>query len=296
MLCFSHVKPFDKKFGADYFASLPTTPAVYRIFNEKNELIYVGKAKNLRRRLGQYRNAKRRKKHHKMRKIVAEAATIKYELYPSDHEACLAEMRVIQELRPKWNLAGAFYFLYPMIGLAYDSRLLTLLYTTEPDKLDAATVAPLSMHGAYRSRHLSGNAFFALVELLRFVGHQNPGKKVGKHSYIYTFRQVDEAWQTDLDAFFRGDSGDLMEKLVLALVESAAARKKSKQIQGLIDDLNRFLRHEARLLARMRKTLSSNYPVAQRQRDLLLLEYRLQCSQAKAAKEQKKAGTQRAGA
>jgi excinuclease ABC subunit C len=268
------VKTFDKKFGACYFASLPTTPAVYRIYNEQDELIYVGKAKNLRRRLGQYRNAKRRKKHHKMRKIVGEAAKIEYDLFPSDHEACLAELRLIQERRPKWNLAGAFYFLYPLIGISYESRTLTLLYTTEPEKMGAQLLDSLSLHGAYRSRHLSGNAFFALVELFAFIGHQNPAKKIGKYSYLYSFRQVEEKWKADLDAFFRGDSGDLMENLIIALVESATARRKSGDIQDLINDLNRFLRHEARLLSRMTKALDIPYPVSQKQRDVMLLEYR----------------------
>ncbi|MGZ3711537.1 MAG: nucleotide excision repair endonuclease [Bdellovibrionota bacterium] len=269
------MKPFDKKFGADFFASLPTTPGIYRVYNDKEELIYVGKAKNLRRRLGQYRNAKRRKKHYKMRKIVAEAAVIKYELFPTDHEACLAELQVIQQQRPKWNREGAFYFLYPMIGISYDSRLLTLLYSTEPEKVGKEILAPLSLHGAYRSRHLSGNAFFALVELLAFVGHQNPAKKIGKYSYLYSFRQVDSHWQTHLDKFFRGDSDDLLETLILQLVESASARKNSKHIQELIKDLIRFYRHEARVIARVSKALKISYPIQQRERDVHLLKYRM---------------------
>lgn len=286
-------KAFDKKFGVSYFASLPTSPAVYRIYNESGELIYVGKAKNLRRRLGQYRNAKRRKKHHKMRKIVGEAVKIEYDLHPSDHEACLAELKMIQEKRPKWNLAGAFYFLYPLIGISYESRTLTLLYTTEPEKMGEDLLKTLSFHGAYRSRHLSGNAFFALVELLAFVGHQNPAKKIGKYSYLYSFRQVDEKWLKDLDAFFRGDSGELMENLILALVESATARKKSGDIQDLLNDLNRFLRHEAKLLARMTKTLNVSYPITQRQRDVMLLEYRE--AKLRAPKPAKRARAKAAG-
>lgn len=267
------MKVFDQKFGAGYFASLPTTPAVYRIFGARGELIYVGKAKNLRRRLGQYRNAKRRKKHAKMRKIVGEAATIEYDLYPSDHEACLAEIRCIQEMRPKFNLAGAFSFLYPMIGVAHDGRVLTLVYTTEPEKLDVPLRESLSLHGAYRSRHLSGNAFFALVELLAFVGHPNPAKKIGRYSYVYSFRQIDDQWRPHLENFLRGESADLLEHLILTLVERAGPRKKAAEIQDLFNDLKRFLRHEARLLARVRKALGQPYPIPQRERDLLLLKY-----------------------
>jgi predicted GIY-YIG superfamily endonuclease len=278
VLRLSYVKVFDQKFGATYFASLPTTPAVYKIYNGKGEIIYVGKAKNLRRRLGQYRNAKRRKKHAKMRKIVGEAASIQYELYPSDHAACLAEIKVIQEERPKFNRAGAFSFMYPLVGLAYEDRELTLLYTTEPEKMDPALTNRLSMHGAYRSRHLSGNAFFALVELLTYVGHQNKPKKIGKYSYLYSFRQIDPCWPADLESFFRGDSADLLENLILALVERSSTRRKAAEIQDLFNDLKRFLRFEAKGLARMRKALGAGYPVSQRQRDVMLLEYQHQRS------------------
>lgn len=280
MLSFSQVTPFDKKFGADYFASIPTSPGIYRVFNEANELIYVGKAKNLRRRLGQYRNAKRRKKHLKMRRIVAEAAVIQYELHSTDLDACRAELKVIQEKRPKWNLAGAFYFLYPVIGLSYSGRELTLLFTTEPELMGEEIMKGLSLHGAYRSRHLSGNAFFSLIELLTYVGHANPARKIGKYSYLYTLRQVSESWRLDLEKFFRGDSDQLLENLVLALVESAAARKKSAEIQALLKDLARFYRFEARLMAKMSQALKSSYPVTQRQRDLLLLEYRAHRAEA----------------
>src|SRR4051812_34525524 len=111
------MKSFDRKFGKEFVAGLPTQPGVYRIFGEDGALIYVGKAKNLKRRLGQYRNAKRRKKHLKMRRIVADAGRIEFEVCPSELDACLLEAKLIQELRPRWNTAGAFYFLYPLVGI-----------------------------------------------------------------------------------------------------------------------------------------------------------------------------------
>lgn len=268
------MKAFDQKFGADFFASLPSTPGIYKVFNSAGELIYVGKAKNLRRRLGQYRNAKRRKKHRKMRQIVGEAAEIKYELHATDLEACRAELLVIQEQRPKWNLAGAFHFLYPIVGVAHEGRELSLLFTTEPHLVGAETAKRLSLHGAYRSRHLTGNAFFSLIELLGFVGHPNPAQKIGKYSYLYTLRQIGDSWRLDLEKFFRGESDVLLENLVLALVESAAARKKSSEIQDLIRDLARFYRHEARYLSRLTKTLKVKYPITQKDRDAFILEYR----------------------
>ena len=49
------LRRFDRKFGAEFLASLPQSPGVYLVYDESNELIYVGKAMNLKRRLTQYR-------------------------------------------------------------------------------------------------------------------------------------------------------------------------------------------------------------------------------------------------
>src|SRR5438876_3484169 len=57
------VRNFDRKFGPEFLESLPGSPGVYLVYDRQEELIYVGKAKNLKRRLSQYRNTLRRKKH-----------------------------------------------------------------------------------------------------------------------------------------------------------------------------------------------------------------------------------------
>jgi predicted GIY-YIG superfamily endonuclease len=279
-------KAFDKKFGPEFMELIPTAPGIYRVFNASNELIYVGKAKNLKRRLSQYRNAKRRKKHLKMRSIVKDADRIETEVHINELEACLAEAKIIQELRPKWNVAGAFFFLYPMIGVKATNDTLSLLYTTEPEALEAELLKSFQMHGAFRSRFLSGGAFFSLIKLLEIVGHRNrskgtwkdgtkKGPKILKHSYLYEFRQLPKEFLEDFNRFFRGESQGALENLVLALVENAGARKKPRDIQQHLNDLKRFWKHEASLLHRVRKkTGFESYPVAQRERDFLFVKNR----------------------
>jgi hypothetical protein len=269
------MKSFDQKFGRAFISSLPTSPAVYRVYSEAGVLIYVGKAKNLRRRLSQYRNAKRRKRHHKMRSVVAEGARIEFDLYASDREASLAEAILIQDLRPKLNVAGAFYFLYPMIGIAMTNGDLELIYTTEPEKIDSKRAKAFSFHGAYRSRFFCGKAFFALVELLEYLGHKNKTKKLSKYTYLYSFRQLDESWHQELELLFSGESSAFFERLVLGLVENKSARKNTRDVQKQLNQIKTFWKHEAQLLRRVRlKVGFSAYPVPQKQRDLLFLEHR----------------------
>jgi excinuclease ABC subunit C len=271
---------FDKKFGESYLSSLPTTPAVYFIYNDKDELIYIGKAKNLRRRLSQYRNAKRRKRHRKMRQIVAEAHRIHYDLYASDLEACLKETALIQHHRPKWNVEGAFYFLYPMIGILYEGGILRLCLTTQPEKL--TSFGNFQFHGAFRSRHFSGEAFFALGRLLKYVGHpvKIPAKKrresLPKYSYCLQYRGIPPEFFELWNEFWSGKSKRALEELILALVENAGARRKPKLIQKELRSLSRFWRFESKFLANIRESTGyETYPVPQRERDLLVLKHRM---------------------
>src|SRR5436190_20574216 len=95
---------FDRKFGPEFLESLPGSPGVYLVYEQQDELIYVGKAKNLKRRLSQYRNTLRRKQHRRMHGIVKDAARIKIQCAESHLDACLTEAILIQRHRPRWNI------------------------------------------------------------------------------------------------------------------------------------------------------------------------------------------------
>lgn len=262
---------FDRKFGNAFLKTLPVTPGVYLIHDAEGALIYVGKARNLRRRLGQYRNARRRKKHARMRSIVAEAREIRIERCESELAACLLETRLIQLHRPRWNIAGAFFFLYPMVGLRWKDDLLQLCYTTEPEAFP-----DFAFHGAYRSRQLTREAFFALAELLTYVGHRVRRRSSGpirRYSHLLSYRQLPESWCAEWSLFLRGESRRAVETLVLSLLENAGARRRPGKIQAQLDAIQRFWRHEAVPLARAARLAAfEGYPVPQRERDLIFLK------------------------
>jgi predicted GIY-YIG superfamily endonuclease len=266
------MKSFDKKFGNEFVSALPTLPGVYRIYDSAGSLIYVGKAKNLRRRLSQYRNAKRRKKHLKMLSIVKSAVRIEFETFDTEVEACLRETKLIQQFRPRWNIAGAFYFLYPMIGMRHDCGVTYFCLTTHPERFPE-----MRQFGAFRSRHVTGEAFFSLMRLLEYIGHPVPTKKLRRelHSYHFAFRQLPAHWVELLARFWKGESNEAIETLVLALIENAGARRRSRETQDHLNHLKRFWKHEATTL---RKAIASSgylsYPVTQLDRDLIFLTRR----------------------
>ncbi len=265
------MKLFEKKFGAAFISEVPSQPGVYRFFSETGAIIYVGKAKNLKRRLTQYRDARRGKRHRKMKKVVREAVRLEWELASSDFEACLRELRLIQQLRPQHNVAGAYAFLYPFIGIRSIDQV-SFCFTTQPEKFEG-----YQFYGAFRSREITGEAFFSLIRLLEFVGHKmkkSAREDIPEYSYLFHFRKLPTGWMSSWDKFFRGDSPLVLEELVLRLLQNAGARAKASDLQENVDALKRFWKHEAKPLGQaIRTTGYDSYPVLQNERDPLFLSY-----------------------
>lgn len=78
-------------------------PGIYRMTSADGEVIYVGKSKALRTRLLSYFRAQFPKD--KGARILREAATLEWEVLPSEFSALLRELRLIKLLRPRYNVA-----------------------------------------------------------------------------------------------------------------------------------------------------------------------------------------------
>jgi len=271
------VGSFDRKFGAEFFESLPGSPGVYLIYDQTDALIYVGKAINVKRRLSQYRTTLRRKKYRRMRAIANDAARIEIQCAETHLDACLKETALIQNHRPRWNIVGAFSFLYPLIGIRSANRDIEFCLTTTPDAI-LREHPGFEFHGAFRSRRITGDGFFALMRLLQLVGHLNPsrrGVRVPKHSHVYSFRRLPSTWLSAWASFYKGESAVAMEELVLSLADKSGARSRSAIVQEHLNELKRFWKHEVLPLAKARKATDCNdWPVPQLQRDLIFLSYR----------------------
>ncbi|MEI8257271.1 MAG: nucleotide excision repair endonuclease, partial [Deltaproteobacteria bacterium] len=266
---------FDRQLGVGFLASVPTGPGVYRMLDAAGTVVYVGKAKNLRRRLSQYRNAKRRKKHLKMRAIVATAVRVDVVACASELDAELLEASLIRDLRPRWNVVGAFSFLYPSIGLGESaSGDVTFAFSTQPEERP-----DLVWHGAYRSREITGEAFFALVRLLERVGHRTRGaaRGAGARTYAFTIRRLPGDWRAQWSDFLDGDSRAGLNALVLALLERSSARRDAARVAKDLEAVERFRRHEVVPL-RVARRVAGHVErfVPQAARDLLFIRARAQ--------------------
>jgi len=270
-------RDFDRKFGAEFVETLPGSPGVYLVYDQRDELIYVGKAKNLKRRLSQYRNTLRRKKYRRMRGIIKESARIEIHRAETHLDACLKEAVLIEKHRPRWNIVGAYSFLYPLIGIRSANGNIEFCMTTIPEAV-LEECPGFTFHGAFRSRRITGDAFFALMRLLRLVGHVNPANRsscIPKYSYIFSFRRLPSHWAGIWASFYKGESALAIEELIISLVESTGARRRSSKVQEYLDELKRFWRHEVLTLAKIREATGyTAWPVPQHQRDLVFISYK----------------------
>ena len=81
----------------------PTSPGVYRMLNAAHDVLYVGKAKNVRKRLASYARAKAVQPARILRMIAA-TVTVEIVSTPTETEALLLEANLIKQLRPRFNV------------------------------------------------------------------------------------------------------------------------------------------------------------------------------------------------
>lgn len=84
-------------------ASLPDSPGIYRFYDEARTLIYVGKAKSLKKRVSSYFN-NQSQYNLKTEKLVSEIRSIEYTIAHSEFDALLLENNFIKRNQPKYNI------------------------------------------------------------------------------------------------------------------------------------------------------------------------------------------------
>ena len=87
----------------DQIASLPDSPGVYRYYNKEGVLIYVGKAKSLKKRVTSY-FTKQSQYNRKTEKLVSEIVKLEYTLANTEFDALLLENNLIKQHQPKYNI------------------------------------------------------------------------------------------------------------------------------------------------------------------------------------------------
>lgn len=151
--------------------TLPEKPGVYRFFDENGTIIYVGKAKRLKRRVSSYFN----KEHDsaKVRLLVTKIRDIQTTVVDNEWEALLLENSMIKEFKPHYNILLKDDKSYPWLAITKEDfpRIFPTRHP-EPDKMQ--------LFGPYSSvKHLNVlletiNNMFPLRNCRRLVHNDRP--------------------------------------------------------------------------------------------------------------------------
>lgn len=135
-------KSFNRNFEyiARQLKTLPETPGVYQYFDEEGNLLYVGKARNLSRRVHSYFT------HYddlapKIRILVRKIYTIRYTVVETEVDALLLENNLIKTLQPKYNSMLKDDKTYPYLCLT-NEEFPRLLFTRDRSKLKGSFFGP----------------------------------------------------------------------------------------------------------------------------------------------------------
>ncbi len=108
MLLFPDPRPLVERLGVAFFRQAPQCPGVYLMRDVAAAVLYVGKAKNLRRRLGSYRVANPDRMSRRHLRMLRAVARIDLEELPDELSALARESALIRSLKPKFNRAGTW--------------------------------------------------------------------------------------------------------------------------------------------------------------------------------------------
>ena len=135
--------------------ALPTQPGVYLYKNAEGEVIYVGKAKNLRSRVRSYL-LEASQANAKTGSLMREAIDLDYILVANEHEALALENNLIKQRKPRFNILLRDDKTYPYVKLTLADRYPKVFVTRRLRKDGAAYYGP----------YFPGNLAYRVVELI----------------------------------------------------------------------------------------------------------------------------------
>ena len=136
--------------------SLPDKPGVYRFFDDEGTIIYVGKAKKLKRRVSSYFN--KQHDNRKVRVMVSKIRDIQTTVVNSEWEALLLENSMIKEYKPRYNIMLKDDKTYPWLAVSKED-FPRIFSTRNPDK------NTMQLFGPYASVHYLNTLMDTIREL-----------------------------------------------------------------------------------------------------------------------------------
>ncbi len=155
----------------------PNQPGVYFFYNKQQEIIYVGKAKNLKKRVTSYFN-KKQQVNLKTRRLVEEINYISFTLVNSEYEALLLENNLIKSNQPRYNILLKDDKTYPYLCITQE-RFPRLIVTRHPEATKGQFYGPFTeLKSMYRILELAHSLY-----TIRTCGYQLSAENIRKQKF-----------------------------------------------------------------------------------------------------------------
>lgn len=217
---------------AQKIRTLPTSPGVYLYKNAEGEVIYIGKAKNLRSRVGSYFH-EGRWEDAKTGTLVREAADVDYLVVANNKEALALENHLIKQKKPRFNILLRDDKTYPYVKLTLSERFPRVYVTRRLRKDGSSYYGPyFPANLAYRIVDLIHRHFMVpscKVDLTRF--HPRPclqyyiKRCLGPCVQDLTTPAIYSEAVQDVRLFLEGRQTDLVKSLRARMGEAANAQE-----------------------------------------------------------------------
>lgn len=129
-----------------YLKTLPDAPGVYRMLNDKGDVLYVGKAKSLKKRVTSY--ARGAVHSDRLTRMIADTAEMIFVTTASEIEALLLESNLIKRLKPRYNVSYRDDKSFPNILLRQDHPFPQLLKHRGAKSTKGVYFGPFASAGA----------------------------------------------------------------------------------------------------------------------------------------------------
>lgn len=241
---------------AQKIRTLPISPGVYLYKNAEGEVIYIGKAKNLRSRVSSYFH-EGRWEDAKTGTLVREAVDVDYVVVANNKEALALENHLIKQQKPRFNILLRDDKTYPYVKLTLGERFPRVFVTRRLRKDGSVYYGPyFPANLAYRIVDLIHRNFMVpscKVDLTRF--HSRPclqyyiKRCLGPCVQELTTPEIYGEAVRDVKLFLEGRQTDLVKSLRARMTEAADAQEfeRAAKLRDLISTVDQL--HEKQRIA-----------------------------------------------
>lgn len=224
-----------------FLKNLTTRPGIYKMLNEQGEIIYIGKAKNLKNRVSSY--FKKQSASTKQQTMVAKIANIEVTVTHTEGEALLLECQQIKRHKPRYNICLRDDKSYPYIFLSSEQDFPQITLHRGAKKRKGKYFGPYPGIGAIKESLKLLQRIFPIRQCDDSI-YNNRSRPCLQHQIERCTAPcvglIDKAaYGQDVDStvlFLEGKGGLLIDQLIVKM-EQAAARLEYEQAAGFRDQI-----------------------------------------------------------